>query len=168
MNYYVYIYVYVSFVHSFVVMSADTIVAPESVAVAVPIERSSEYWPRSLDEVRDCDLSYLNDNHSADMIRDGMRAIILAGELPEIKAKEINVWKYLSEYSPPSGRGFQFSSGDDNIVSLVQNNMLTGHSGCSMGWTMRQIEFIAKNGVPTHRETFLENRRRRLEEQRRS
>ena len=102
------------------------------------------------------------------MIRDGMRAIILAGELPEIKAKEINVWKYLSEYSPPSGRGFQFSSGDYNIVSLVQNNMLTGHSGCSMGWTMRQIEFIAKNGVPTHRETFLENRRRRLEEQRRS
>lgn len=162
LNYYVYIYVYVSFVHSFVVMSADTIVAPESVAVAVavPIERSSEYWPRSLDEVRDCDLSYFNDDHSADMVRDGMRAIILTGELPEIKAKEIDVWKYLSEYSPPSGRGFQFSSGDDNIVSLVQNNMLTGHSGYSMGWTMRNIEFIAKNGVAAHRDRFLENKRR--------
>ena len=152
-----------------VVVMSSTLASPEYVTLAIPVERaSSGYWPLTLDEVRDCDLSYLNDNHSADMIRDGMRAIILAGELPEIKAKEINVWKYLSEYSPPSGRGFQFSSGDDNIVSLVQNNMLTGHSGCSMGWTMRQIEFIAKNGVPTHRETFLENRRRRLEEQRRS
>jgi len=84
-----------------------------------------------------------------------MRAILRASELPEIKDKEINVWKYLSEYSPPSGRGFQFSAGDDNIVSLVQNQMETGHSGASMGWTMRNIEFIAKNGLPAHRQMFL-------------
>ena len=89
------------------------------------------------------------------MVRDGMRAILRAGELPEIKTKEINVWKYLSEYSPPEGRGFMFSAGDSDIVSLVQNQMETGHSGCSMGWTMRNIEFIAKNGIPAHRLMFL-------------
>jgi hypothetical protein len=145
--------------------SATASATPESVTVHLERAPSAsasgeEYWPLTLDAVRDCDLSYFNDDHSADMVRDGMRAIILTGELPEIKAKEINVWKYLSEYSPPSGRGFQFSSGDDNIVSLVQNNMLTGHSGYSMGWTMRNIEFIAKNGVAAHRDRFLENKRR--------
>ena len=148
---------------TFIVMSATaTVVAPESVTVhlerAPPASASAsgeEYWPLTLDAVRDCDLSYFNDDHSADMVRDGMRAIVRVGELPEIKTKEINVWKYLSEYSPPEGRGFMFSAGDSKIVSLIYEHMETGHSGCSMGWTMRNIEFIAKNGVPAHRRAFL-------------
>jgi hypothetical protein len=142
-------------------------------SVAVHLERvpstsasGEEYWPLTLDAVSDCDLSYLNDKWSEDMIRDGMRAILITGDLPQVKSKEINVWKYLSEYSPPPHRGFQFSAGDDAIVTLVQDNMKIGHSGCSMGWTMRQIEFIAKNGLPAHRELFLENRRRRIERER--
>jgi len=141
--------------------SADiATVAPESVSVALHhSERAPGYWPLTLDEVSDCDLSYLNDNHSADMIKDGMRAIVLVGEMPNIKTKEINVWKYLSEYSPPADRGFMFSGGDDNIVSLVQNQMEIGHSGCSMGWTMRNIEFIAKNGLSEHRTRILNSRR---------
>ena len=140
--------------------ASATVVAPESVTVhlerAPPASTSGEeYWPITLDAVRDCDLSYFNDDHSADMVRDGMRAIVRVGELPEIKTKEINVWKYLSEYSPPEGRGFMFSGGDSKIVSLIYEHMETGHSGCSMGWTMRNIEFIAKNGVPAHRMAFL-------------
>jgi hypothetical protein len=89
------------------------------------------------------------------MIRDGMRSIILVGQLPEVKEKEINVWKYLSQYSPPNNRGFAFSYGDDRIVTLVSDHMETGHSGASMGWTMRQIEFIANNGLPAHRNMFI-------------
>ena len=89
-----------------------------------------------------------------------MRAILRVGELPEVKAKEINVWKYLSEYNPPASHGFMFSYGDDSIVTLVGNHMETGHSGCSMGWTMRNIEFIAKNGLPAHKTRILESRRR--------
>lgn len=149
---------YRSFVRSltlFAIMSSATTVAPESVSVST----EEGYWPLTFDAVRDCDLSYLNDNHSADMIRDGMRAIIRVGQLPEVRDKEINVWTHLSNYSPPSDRGFMFSGGDDNIITLVQNNMETGHSGCSMGWTMRNIEFIAKNGLPAHRARFLNSRR---------
>jgi hypothetical protein len=119
------------------------------------------YWPQTESLVNECDLSYLNDKWSEDMIRDGMRAILRVGQLPEIKNREINVWKYLSEYSPPPQYGFQFSAGHDNIVTQVENHMEIGHSGTSMGWTMRNIEFIAKNGLPAHREMFLENRRRR-------
>ena len=120
---------------------------------------ATDSWPLTFEAVRDCDLSYFNDKWSEDMVRDGMRAILRAGDLPEVKSKEINVWKYLSEYSPPNGQGFQFSAGDDNIVTTVQYQMETGHSGASMGWTMRQIEFIAKNGLPAHRERFLNSRR---------
>lgn len=152
------------------VFEMSALLAPEH--VSVDLERSpaatqtDEYWPRTLDAVRDCDLSYMNDKWSEEMIRDGMRAIIRVGELPDIKMKEIDVWGYLSKYSPPADRGFMFSYGDDTIVTLVQNHMVTGHSGSSMGWTMRQIEFIAKNGIPAYRELTLENRRLREEEER--
>jgi hypothetical protein len=145
----------------------SSVVAHESVAVELeraPVAQMDEYWPLTLDAVNACDLSYMNDTWSEDMIRDGMRSIIRVGQLPGVREKEINVWKYLSNYSPPADRGFMFSYGDDRIVTLVGDHMETGHSGCSMGWTMRNIEFIAKNGVPAHREMIIENRRRREEE----
>lgn len=140
----------------------SSVVAPESVAFELarsPATQMEEYWPLTLDAVNACDLSYMNDKWSEDMIRDGMRSIIRVGQLPGVREKEINVWKYLSNYSPPADRGFMFSYGEDRIVTLVGDNMETGHSGASMGWTMRQIEFIAKNGVPAHRKIMLENRR---------
>ena len=134
--------------------AAATTVAPESVSVS-----EEQYWPLSLDAVQDCDLSYMNDKWSEDMIKDGMRSILRVGQLPEIRDKEISVWTYLSKYSPPADRGFQFSYGDDRIVTLVGDHMEIGHSGTSIGWTMRNIEFIAKNGLPAHREMFLKSRR---------
>lgn len=142
----------------------SSIVVPES--VAVDLERyptatqKDEYWPLTLDAVNACDLSYMNDKWAEDMIRDGMRSIIRVGQLLEVREKEIDVWNYLSKYSPPANRGFIFSYGDDRIVTLVGDHMEVGHSGCSIGWTMRNIEYIAKNGLPAHREMFLENRSR--------
>ena len=156
-------------IHSFIrVMSTSTATATATAAapehVSVHMERppvtanEEEYWPLTLNSVNQCDLSYFNDKWSEDMIRDGMRSILLVGQLPEVSAKEINVWKHLSQYSPPSDRGFMFSYGADRIVTLVGDNMKTGHSGASMGWTMRNIEFIAKNGLPAHRARFLNSR----------
>ena len=130
-------------------MTSDVVVSTQDISVSL---LSHDYWPITLDAVRNCELSYINDRWSADMIRDGMRAIVLVNELYEVKTREINVWQYLASYSPPSDRGFMFSAGDDKIVSMVQDKMTVGHSGFSMGWTMRHIEFIAKNGLPAHRE----------------
>ena len=144
--------------------ASEPIVDVELEDDAASTDAATMYWPLTLSSVIECDLSYLNDKWSEDMIRDGMRAILRVAQLPDIKSKKINVWKYLSEYSPPPKYGFQFSAGDDDIVSQVQNHMEVGHSGASMGWTMRNIEFIAKNGLPAHREMFIENRRRRAEE----
>ena len=146
-----------SFVHSFIMSTSVESVTPDS--VVLHLERkpptSEEYWPLTIDAVNACDISFLNDKWSEDMVKDGMRSIIRVGQLPEMKNQEINVWKHLSEYSPSDDRGFMFSYGDDRIVTLVGDNMETGHSGASMGWTMRQIEFIAKNGIPAYRERFL-------------
>ena len=141
----------------------SSVVAAESVAVELvrpPVTQTEEYWPLTLDAVNACDLSYMNDSWSEDLIRDGMRSIIRVGQLLEVREKEIDVWNYLSKYSPPANRGFIFSYGDDRIVTLVGDHMEVGHSGCSIGWTMRNIEYIAKNGLPAHREMFLENRSR--------
>jgi hypothetical protein len=115
---------------------------------------ASASWPLTLADANALDLSYMNDSWATDNLRDGLRAVIRANALPIIKTREINVWKYLSEYSPPESHGFMFSAGDSNIVTLVQDQMENGHSGGSMAWTMRNIEFIAKNGLPAHREMY--------------
>jgi hypothetical protein len=149
---------YHSFIRSFVM---STSVAHESVSVhlernpTTAAAQEEEYWPLTHEAVDACNLSFLNDKWSEDMVKDGMHSIVRVAEIPELKNNEINVWKHLSEYSPPADRGFMFSYGEDKIVTLVGDNMETGHSGASMGWTMRQIEFIAKNGIPAYRERFL-------------
>lgn len=137
-------------------MAFESIVAPESVSVSVP---NSEYWPRTIAAANAWDFSYMNDSLSTSNLRDGLLAIVRASELPAVKTAEIDVWKYISKYSPPSDRGFMFSGGDDWIITHVQNQMEAGHSGCSMGWTMRNIEFIAKNGLPAHRDMYLNRTR---------
>lgn len=109
--------------------------------------------PRTKSEVIECDLSYIKDKWSADMIRDGMNAIVEASAGEMLKNKEINAWDYLSSYSPPSSHGFMFS--DDRIVSEIMNYMSVGHSGSSYGYTMRNLEFIAKNGIEKHKEMYL-------------
>ena len=139
-------------------MASESTVAPESVYVSVPVPvpvSSPDYWPMTIEAVNAWDFSYMNDSLATSNLRDGLLAVVRASELPAVKSTELNVWKYLSNYSPPDNRGFMFSHGDDSIVTLVQNQMEAGHSGCSMGWTMRHIEFIAKNGLTAHREKFL-------------
>ena len=81
--------------------ASEPIVDVELEDDAASTDAATMYWPLTLSSVIECDLSYLNDKWSEDMIRDGMRAIHRVGRLPDIKSKKINVWKYLSEYSPP-------------------------------------------------------------------
>jgi hypothetical protein len=130
-----------------------TAVLSSSIIMTSPASTSAS-WPLTLADANALDLSYMNDSWATDNLRDGLRAVIRANALPIIKTREINVWKYLSEYSPPESHGFMFSAGDSNIVTLVQDQMENGHSGGSMAWTMRNIEFIAKNGLPAHREMY--------------
>lgn len=106
--------------------------------------------PQTIEELSRLDLSFIQESWSEGMIRDGMRAIIRAKE--NLKTREIDVWKYLHDYTPPEGQGFMLC--DNEIVSKIRNNMETEHSGSSFGWTMRNLEFISKNGLEAYRQRF--------------
>ena len=111
--------------------------------------------PKTLDDVNSLDLSYMGDKWSQDMIQDGMRAIIRLNDKMKKKESNIDVWDYLSKYSPEEGKGFMFSA--DPIVSQIINEMEVGHSGSSVGWTMRQLELITKAGLSAHRSMYQQN-----------
>ena len=136
-------------------MSIETLVAAAIIAadaVDVEIEESSKF-PRTAEEVAAIDLSFLGDDWASDMLRDAMNAVVLAQQDPEISRQEIDVWNYLSTYEPPQGQGFMFSRGDI-VVESVQRNMQVGHSGSSMAMTMRQLQLLAKIGLPEYRDGY--------------
>jgi hypothetical protein len=138
---------------------AAAIIAAEDIDADIPptprteVEVEESKYPRSLQEVAALDLSFLGDDWASDMLRDAMNAVVLAQEKAEIKEKEIDVWTYLSTYEPPRGEGFMFSRGDI-VVESVQYNMQVGHSGGSMAMTMRQLQLLAKIGLPEYRDGY--------------
>ena len=136
------------------------IIAAEDIDTEIPptprVEEEEEEepkYPRTLQKVAALDLSFLGDDWAVDMLRDAMNAVVLAQQDPEISKKEIDVWAYLSTYEPPSGQGFMFSRGD-LVVESVQYNMQVEHSGSSMATTMRQLQLLAKIGLPEYRDGY--------------
>ena len=69
--------------------------------------------------------------------------------LPAIDAVDyLEAWSELAAYSPPEDKGFMWST--DPIVKRVTDEIFKrddSHSGSSMAWTMRAIEYIAKKGI---------------------
>jgi hypothetical protein len=137
---------------------AAAIIAAQDIDAEIPptprAEVEESKYPRSLQEVANIDLSFLKDSWAADMLRDAMNAVVLSQEKPEIIQKKIDVWTYLSTYEPPRGEGFMFSRGD-LVVEAVQYNMQVGHSGGSMAMTMRQLQLLAKIGLPEYRNGYV-------------
>ena len=137
------------------IIAAEDIDAEVDDTSSIPraeVEEESKY-PRSLKEVAALDLSFLDDEWAADMLRDAMNAVVLAQEKPQIIEQKIDVWTYLSTYEPPRGEGFMFSRGNI-VVESVQQKMQVGHSGGSMAMTMRHLQLLAKIGFPQYREGY--------------
>ena len=68
------------------------------------------------------------------------------------------LWNWLQNYEPEEGRGFMFAQ---NVPELDRLNeemhkdpVNDGHSGASYGCTMRNMEFIAKNGYQAFKAEF--------------
>lgn len=78
--------------------------------------------------------STLYDNTSAAMLQDADNAITTC-----------ELWDWLKEYEPEDGKGFMFSE-HPNLTRINNAMKYGGHSGSSYGWTMRQMEYIAKHG----------------------
>lgn len=71
--------------------------------------------------------------HTKMMVQDGIDAVTGA-----------EMWDWLKTYEPEEARGFMFT--DHPNLKKISDRMYGGHSGSSYGWTMRQLQFIAKNG----------------------
>jgi len=94
------------------------------------------YLPRHEDEIN-MELLGTGDNHMDDMIKDGIIALIKASA-----ETGIDLWQFINTYTPPNG--YMFSNND--LINVIIKHMTIGHSGTSFGWTMRQLERIAKFG----------------------
>jgi hypothetical protein len=83
------------------------------------------------------DYSTLFEKFDADMLKDADAAITTC-----------NLWGWLKEYTPAENKGFMFSN-HPNLDKINAAMKYGGHSGSSYAWTMRQMEYIAKNGWDT-------------------
>ncbi len=71
----------------------------------------------------------------ATLLADAYKAVSLA-----------EAWPFLRDESPPEDKGFMFW-GHPTVKQIeTKMEMLDAHSGASFGWTLRQMEAIAKLG----------------------
>jgi hypothetical protein len=93
--------------------------------------------------ITDAEFNIIADEHDRFMLKNAHQAITAA-----------EAWDFMRTFSDQS---FMFSSSP--IVSDIMKKMselgYDGHSGCSFGWTMRQMEFIAKNGKEVYLQKFV-------------
>ena len=68
----------------------------------------------------------------------------------------LNKWDYMRRYNPSIQTGYMFDRDQTmgEITSAIDNNYNGGHSGMSMGYTMRRIQYIAKNGFEKFKEDY--------------
>ncbi len=81
------------------------------------------------------DFDAIKDNHVREMMKNAYDAITMAD----------GGWTFMKTFNEES---FMFSS--HPLVRTISANMealgYNGHSGASFGWTMRTMEYLAKNG----------------------
>jgi hypothetical protein len=91
--------------------------------------------------------------HECAMLKDAHNAITLC-----------ELWDWLRTFHPKSGEGFMFTT-HPNLNTINEAMTYQGHSGASYGWTMRQMESIAKRGWEEHKTMVREAKaNRQLEE----
>lgn len=76
-------------------------------------------------------------------VLDGIEAVIKTTQ-----QRESCMWTYLRNNPPSDSTGYMFSNNPE--FGAIMNNMQVGHSGGSYAWTMRNLQFIATNGMDAY------------------
>ena len=96
-------------------------------------------------DITDAEFNTIFDEHSRFMLKNAHQAISLTES-----------WDFMRTFSEQQS-SFMFSNSP--IVSDIMKKMselgYDGHSGCSFAWTMRQMEFLAKNGKDAYLQKFV-------------
>ena len=71
---------------------------------------------------------------------------------------KLEKWNYLREYVISENTGYMFAAEDsiNELMDQINCDYKSGHSGCSMALTMRTMDFIAKNGFDSFRESVVQ------------
>ena len=59
--------------------------------------------------------------------------------------EKLGLWEWFKEYTPPKDKGFMFC-GHNNVTKISNNLEVNDHSGATVSYCMRCMEYIAKNG----------------------
>jgi hypothetical protein len=92
-------------------------------------------------QMQSSDFLNIKDDHTRFMLKNAYQAITVAEGWEFMKTFNDNNYGFMFSDSPMTGK----------IMSKMEELGYSGHSGFSFGWTMRMMEFLAKNG----REAFL-------------
>jgi hypothetical protein len=98
----------------------------------------TSFYPGSMDDSR---LSEFDIDYN---VRDGIEAVIKTTQ-----QRESCAWTYLRDTPPDESRGYMFSK-PDPVFQAIFKNMQVGHSGASYGFTMRNLQYIAMNGMDAY------------------
>lgn len=87
---------------------------------------------------------YVPDKHSREMLVNAWNAIT-----------ELDMWNYMRREQ------YSFTWSNDAEIAIILNKMselgYDGHSGCSFGWTMRHMQYIARVGEEEYAKDYLKN-----------
>jgi hypothetical protein len=87
---------------------------------------------------------YINDANNKEMLQNAWAAIT-----------QLDLWHYMRNDTD------SFMLSRDPEINIITNKMAElaydGHSGVSFGWTMRQMQYIAKHGEGNYMELYLTN-----------
>ena len=95
---------------------------------------ASSFYPNSTSDSR---LSMYEFDYN---VIDGIEAVIKT-----TNQRESCMWTYLRDNPPSDLTGYMFSNNPE--FGAIMNNMQVGHSGGSYAWTMRNLQYIAFNGL---------------------
>lgn len=85
---------------------------------------------------------YIKYNHNREMLVNAWNAIT-----------ELELWDYMKKNTD----SYMFSNDKEILIIIKKMEELgyIGHSGYTFGWTMRQIQYIAKNGEENYRDKYI-------------
>jgi hypothetical protein len=99
----------------------------------------------------DTTFEFISDRNTRQSIQNGYRTIT-----------NLELWDWLRQYQVDENRGFMFSNNSnlDRIGKYMESQPdSVGHSGGSFGFTMRHLQFIAKNGLDEYKKAYYTNAR---------
>lgn len=90
--------------------------------------------------------NFITDSHTRDLVSNGYVAVT-----------ELELWDWMRTFTPAQNEGFMWSS-HPNINKIVKKMESLpnppGHSGSSFAFTMRALEYIAKNGIDSYKRQY--------------